>query len=208
MIYLLLIILYGYLIFFWMNIKVLNLSKGTTEDEIVDYFGFCGEIDRIRFVDQGECMSALIRFRTSGAAKSSLFLSGTLIHDRKITVLQDSNDREKVNILVNEDVFINDERKDSLESIFGDVVATGQSLSKTMMEKLWEFDETYKISEYIKALTTTMHEKYESSGAAQIMRSTGVIISDNAVQTWAEALKLLGGRQSSKQVNYNTFEQV
>lgn len=223
------------------EIKVSNLSKVTTEDELVDYFAFCGEIDSVRLVEDGEGRSAFIRFRSSRAAETSLFLSGTLIHGRNIAITREANendendegieiycnenendneneneDRKEGSIKIAEDSQRETHRKLPFEGLLEDVIATGQSLSRTMMEKLWEFDETYKISEYIKTLTSAVHERYESSGAAQAMRTAGGTIRDNAMQTWAEALKLLGGESlsesspagtSATRINYNTFEQ-
>ena len=226
------------------EIKVSNLSKVTTEEELVDYFRFCGEIDRVRLVEDGEGRSAFIRFRSPRAAETSLFLSGTLFHGRNITITREVNENnnvdgddegieiychenenenetedgnegegDKENIKINEGNPNEGNRKLPFESLLEDVIATGQSLSRTMMEKLWELDETYKISEYIKTLKSAVHEKYESSGAAQAMKTAGGTIRDNAVQTWAEALKLLGGESSSSssstgaRTNYNTFEQ-
>lgn len=205
-----------------MEIKVLNLSKVVTEDELIDFFGFCGEIDRVKIVDSGneDCNSAFILFRTSGGAKSSLFLTGSLIHERKIIVTQSNSSENNSKIDFNNDVddgiVVNSidgdgnekEKKVPLGAFFEDVITTGQTLSRTVMEKLWEFDETYKISEYIKSLSSAVHDKYESSGAAEAMRTAGATIRDNTMQAWAEALRLLGGEISSERINYNTFEQI
>lgn len=205
-----------------MEIKVLNLSKVVTEDELIDFFGFCGEIDRIKIVDSGneDCNSAFILFRTSGGAKSSLFLTGSLIRERKIIVTQsnsnENNSKINFNDGINDDIVVDNidgdgnekEKKIPFGAFFEDVITTGQTLSRTVMEKLWEFDETYKISEYIKSLSSAVHDKYESSGAAEAMRTAGATIRDNTMQAWAEALRLLGGEISSERINYNTFEQI
>ena len=213
------------------KIRVSNLSRVTTEEELGDYFGFCGEIERIQLFEDGECKGAHIWFRSPAAAEAALFLSGTLIHGKNIMIKREkssnnnSEDEEEGNDEDNEesgiDIYCDEtdenikerdhgeaNRKAPFEALLEDVIATGQSLSRTMVEKLLELDELYGISEYIRALSVTVQEKYESTGAARAVRAAGGTIRDSAVQTWAEAMRLLGGGEpSAARTNYNTFRQ-
>ena len=191
------------------EVRVLNLSKETTPEELIEYFGFCGEIDTVSIADQGNFQNATIEFGAPGSAKTALLLSGSLVHGRRMVVVPGSVPEVAGTEGECTKAECGIEPKSPLQSLLGGMMETGHSVA----ERLWELDETYKISEYVKTLTAAMYERYEASGTAQAMRTAGAAIKNTATQTWTEALKLLGGSgggggSGSDEINYNIFSQA
>ncbi|GJJ15681.1 hypothetical protein Clacol_009959 [Clathrus columnatus] len=70
------------------TVKVSNLSPGTTEGNLKDFFSFCGTITSIHH--DPITRSATIHFEKSSAAKTALMLNGGNLNDAHLEVTSDT----------------------------------------------------------------------------------------------------------------------
>lgn len=72
------------------TVEVTGLSPSATEQDVGDFFAFCGEILRIeieRYDEYGEsACTALVTFRDAHALETAVLLSGAMIDDQRVFV--------------------------------------------------------------------------------------------------------------------------
>ena len=74
------------------SVHVKNVSPGTQDKEIRDFFSFCGKITDIQVTSAGETKDATVTFEKETAAKTALLLNNTQLGATHITVTSASAD--------------------------------------------------------------------------------------------------------------------
>lgn len=68
------------------TVNVKNISSKTGEQEVKDFFSFCGKIASIKITPQGETQSATVVFEKATAAKTALLLDNTQLGATQVQV--------------------------------------------------------------------------------------------------------------------------
>jgi RNA recognition motif-containing protein len=71
------------------TVNVSGISS-TTEQQLHDFFSFCGRISKIDLDESGPQKSAIIHFEKPSAAKTALMLNGSLLDGSALTVHSDT----------------------------------------------------------------------------------------------------------------------
>jgi len=72
------------------TVNVSGISPSTTEQQLHDFFSFCGRISKIDLDETGPSKLAIIHFEKSSAAKTALMLNGSLLDGGALTVHSDT----------------------------------------------------------------------------------------------------------------------
>lgn len=76
------------------TVNVKNIASGTSDQEIKDFFSFCGKITDIKVTPSGETKDATVTFEKETAAKTALLLNNTQLGATHITVTSSTGDHE------------------------------------------------------------------------------------------------------------------
>jgi len=71
------------------TVNVSGIAPSTTEQQLHDYFSFCGRISKIDLEESGPSKSAAIYFEKPSAAKTALILNESLLDGNHLTVHSD-----------------------------------------------------------------------------------------------------------------------
>jgi len=69
------------------SVVVRNLGANVAEKTLADFFSFCGKIDKLSIIRQGEHAVALVTFDTEAAAKTALLLTNAVVGNNPIIVV-------------------------------------------------------------------------------------------------------------------------
>jgi hypothetical protein len=72
------------------TVNVSGISSSTTEQELHDFFSFCGRISKIDLDETGPSKSAIIHFEKHSAVKTALMLNGSLLGGGALSVHSDT----------------------------------------------------------------------------------------------------------------------
>jgi len=68
------------------TVNVSGIASSTTEQQLHDFFSFCGRISKIDLTETGPSKSAIIHFEKPSAAKTALMLNGSLLDGGTLSV--------------------------------------------------------------------------------------------------------------------------
>ncbi|KAG9101089.1 hypothetical protein FRC06_003363 [Ceratobasidium sp. 370] len=142
------------------SVHVANLAFSTTENQLHDFFSFCGKISSIDFHSAEH--TATIHFEHPSAAKTALMLNGGTLDGSAIAVTSD---------VEHEDV--HDEHHDETRpiqqtdkpraAIAAEYLARGYTLSEQILQKAIDMDKKQGISQrflnYFRSLDSTLGQK-------------------------------------------------
>lgn len=139
------------------DVHVSGISPSTTEQHLLDFFTFCGKIEKIDF--HTDTKSAVIHFEKASAAKTALMLNGGTLDGSHLTV---SSPTEHPDDEAHHDGPI-DQSDKPRAGIAAEYLAKGYKLSDTILQRAIEIDSQKGISSrflsYIQSLDTTLGQK-------------------------------------------------
>ncbi|KIP03352.1 hypothetical protein PHLGIDRAFT_110974 [Phlebiopsis gigantea 11061_1 CR5-6] len=139
------------------EVHVSGISPSTTEKHLLDFFTFCGKIEKIDF--QPDTKSATIHFEKASAAKTALMLNGGTLDGAHLSV---TSPKEHPDEEVHHDGPI-DQSDKPRAGIAAEYLAKGYKLSDNILQRAIELDNQKGISSrfltYIQSLDTTLGQK-------------------------------------------------
>ncbi|KAL5095926.1 hypothetical protein RYX36_000253 [Vicia faba] len=122
--------------------EVTNLSPRATENDVHNFFGYCGVIERVDVIRHSDFDStAYVTFKEAYALGTALLLNGSMILDQSISIslwdayTDDSNVDESITCSQSELIFLQDIHMDKFVSSPGEAFTMAQEVVKTMVAK-------------------------------------------------------------------------
>jgi len=145
------------------SVNVSGIAQSTTEDQLHDYFSFCGRISKIDLHENGPTRSAVIVFEKPSAAKTALMLHGSLLGGGPLnvhsdTVHPDEDDSETTHV---PDTPL-DQSDKPRAGIAAEYLARGYKLSDSILQRAIHLDAEKGIS---KRFLNYFHSVDSSIGA-------------------------------------------
>ncbi|EJD50578.1 hypothetical protein AURDEDRAFT_112188 [Auricularia subglabra TFB-10046 SS5] len=144
------------------SVTVTSLSPATTEQQLHDFFSFCGKIESIELKDK----SALIHFEKPASANTALMLNGGTLDGAHISVHSDVEHPEHEGEHHEAHGF--DQSDKPRAGIAAEYLAKGYTLSDNILERAIELDKSKGISKrflsYLHSLDSTIGTRVAGEG--------------------------------------------
>lgn len=170
------------------TVTVKNISAKTEDKEIRDFFAFCGKIEDLQVVAEGETKSATVVFQKETAAKTALLLNNTQLGPSHISVtsssesLQDDAHQEKGNAERDSDEITQEEKPRS--RILAEYLAHGYVIGDAALQSAIELDHKHGVSARFLGTLTNLDQKYHASDRAKTAdQSYGITSRANSLLT-------------------------
>jgi len=154
------------------TIKVTEIDSKTTEEDIKNFFSFCGKISSIE-LEGSDPKSATIVFEKYTAAKTALLLDNTTLNGKSMSVKSVSDggaaDSRRKSSPVNGDLRQEDKPR---TAILAEMLAHGYTLSDTVLHKGIEFDKSNGISDRVTVALKKMEERFHVQDRVQKTNET------------------------------------
>jgi hypothetical protein len=145
------------------SVKVTDISPSTTEDQLHEYFTFCGKIASIDFDEKSDPRSAVIHFEKTQAAKTALMLHGGTLNDAHLSVTSEFFESDEEESPVNTPRASLDQTDKPRAAIAVEYLAKGYALSDQVLQRAIELDDKKGISKrflhYFQSLDSTLGQK-------------------------------------------------
>ncbi|KLU81517.1 hypothetical protein MAPG_00604 [Magnaporthiopsis poae ATCC 64411] len=170
------------------TVTVKNISAKTEDKEIRDFFAFCGKIEDLQVVAEGETKSATVVFQKETAAKTALLLNNTQLGPSHISVtsssesLQDDAHQEKCNAERDSDEITQEEKPRS--RILAEYLAHGYVVGDAALQSAIELDHKHGVSARFLGTLTNLDQKYHARDRAKTAdQSYGITSRANSLLT-------------------------
>ncbi|KAK9479796.1 hypothetical protein V1514DRAFT_327409 [Lipomyces japonicus] len=160
-------------------ISVTNIAPEVSEQQVSDFFSFCGKIRSIQLIptssSDNKQQSAKIEFEKEAAAKTALLLTDTKLGDSNVKVEPDlsslaKGDQDDAANVTTESGDIRQEDKPKT-AIIAEILSHGYILSDKAVEKSAEFDKAHGISARFQKFLAEIDSKYNISEKAAATES-------------------------------------
>ncbi|KAG6659350.1 binding partner of ACD11 1-like [Carya illinoinensis] len=144
--------------------EVTSLSPKVTENDVYNFFAYCGAIEGVEIVRYGECAcTAYVTFRDAYALGTAVLLSGATILDQCVHIqpwgayIDESNPWNSLSVMPSDDTSSMTVHMGQCTSTPGETVTVAQEVVKTMLArgyilgkdaliKAKAFDESHRVS--------------------------------------------------------------
>jgi len=155
------------------TVHVKNISSKTTEQEVKDFFSFCGKINNISVTptsgDATSSKSATVTFEKETAAKTALLLDHTTLNDATVEVSAASSlDQIAGNKSTDKDHDDELQQEDKPRSrIIAEYLAHGYTIGDKAIESALALDQQHGISNRFTSALTSFDHKYHATDKAK-----------------------------------------
>jgi len=171
------------------TVHVKNIASQTSEQEVRDFFSFCGKISNLSVTQEGDnSKSASVTFEKESAAKTALLLDSTQLGKSQVHVTAASNIDDvasKAGAAVSSST--NDEhiaQEDKPRSrIFAEYLAHGYTVSDSVIEKALQLDTKHGVSSRFTSALSTFDQRTKTTDTAKSL-DTKYGVSDKASTAW------------------------
>ncbi|KAI0317651.1 hypothetical protein OF83DRAFT_1171814 [Amylostereum chailletii] len=143
------------------TVNVSDIAPSTTEQQLHDFFTFCGKITKIEFNDKATPKSAVVHFGKPSAAKTALMLNGGTLDGAHLSVTSET---------VHQDEEESHSPGDHIEQsdkpragIAAEYLAKGYTLSDSVLQRAIQLDSEKGISkrflDYFQTIDTSLGAK-------------------------------------------------
>ncbi|CEJ90953.1 Putative RNA recognition domain-containing protein [[Torrubiella] hemipterigena] len=152
------------------TIHVKNIAASTSDDEVKDFFSFCGKIADIKLTTEGETKSADVTFEKETAMKTALLLNNTQLGPNHIAVSSPHADKEVASSGTpnpeRESDDITQEEKPRTR-ILAEYLAHGYVVGDAAIEHAIELDTKHNVSTRFLSTIQNLDQKYHATDRAR-----------------------------------------
>ncbi|VDC04588.1 unnamed protein product [Peniophora sp. CBMAI 1063] len=142
------------------TVTVTGIAPTTTQQQLNDFFSFCGKIQSIDLNEKAEPRTAVVHFEKPSAAKTALILNGGSLDGAHLSVTSDTVHEDEEHDAASEHIDQSDKPR---AGIVAEYLARGYTLSDQILQRAIEVDSQKGISKrfltYFQSLDTTLGEK-------------------------------------------------
>jgi RNA recognition motif-containing protein len=193
------------------TVHVKNLSPKTSEEEVKDFFSFCGKITTLEITSAGETQNATVTFEKETAAKTALLLDNTQLGATQVQVSsatgsnEDDGSHYKDNEKRDSDEITQEEKPRS--RIVAEYLAHGYVLGDTAIQRAIDLDSKHGVSNRFLSTLQNLDSKYHATDKAKsVDQSYGVTPKVNNFLSGLSSYyeKAAGTPSGQKLVNFYT----
>lgn len=195
------------------TIKVKNISKSATEKAVLDFFAFCGKIERLEMTRDAEGMGeATIVFDSQRSGATALLLTNSVIVDSNIEVVacedapvedeavgEEGSSKEQEAEAQPEEAAELAEHADTLKKL----TDAGYKLGNDAREKINEYDEYLQLTERVKAGASLLSASANSGMAKGKEAANTLMEKVNEVDDQYAITETIGNAAKSTYVSLN-----
>ncbi|KFH45424.1 hypothetical protein ACRE_037500 [Hapsidospora chrysogenum ATCC 11550] len=158
------------------TVHVKNIATATSDDEVREFFSFCGKIADLKVTEEGESKSADVTFEKDTAAKTALLLNNTQLGANHITVTSAAGDTgdegshfDKSGDRSGDE--ITQEEKPRAR-ILAEYLAQGYVIGDAAIQRALELDQKHGVSSRFMTTLQSLDSKYHASDRAKATDET------------------------------------
>ncbi|XP_019184190.1 PREDICTED: binding partner of ACD11 1-like [Ipomoea nil] len=148
------------------TVKVCNVSLSASQEDIMEFFSFSGEIEYVEMQSANErSETAYVTFKDPQGAETAVLLSGSTIVDQSVTVDLDPEYKLPPNALLgatateNQTVGAADSAILTAEDVVSSMLAKGFILGKDALNKAKDFDEKHQFTSTASATVSSFDQR-------------------------------------------------
>lgn len=151
------------------TVYVKNISTQTSEEEIKEFFGFCGKITAIDVKEVGETKEATVTFEKATAAKTALLLDHTQLGSTQVGVSSDDTTEESEHYTHNTDRDADDitQEEKPRSRIIAEYLAHGYMISDAAAQRAIDLDHKHGVSSRFLQTLQKLDNKYKATDKAR-----------------------------------------
>jgi len=173
------------------TVHVKNISPKTSEQEVRDFFSFCGKISNLSVTPTADSptasKSATVTFEKETAAKTALLLDNTRLGDNTVEVTSaasiDDIAGDKAASQSHDDDHIQQEDKPR-SRIIAEYLAHGYTISDKVIERALAMDQQHGVSNRFTSALKSFDDKYKATDKAK-SADAKYGVSDKAANAWS-----------------------
>ncbi|KAG5924794.1 hypothetical protein E4U53_003381 [Claviceps sorghi] len=153
------------------TVHVKNIAPATSDDEVKNFFSFCGKIADFKLTPDGETKSADVTFEKETAMKTALLLNNTQLGPNHITVTSanGSTDDDGSHYAKNDnrdsDAITQEEKPRA--RILAEYLAHGYVVGDAAIQRAIELDNKHNVSNRFLATIQNIDQKYHATDRAK-----------------------------------------
>lgn len=150
------------------TVNVKNIAQATSDQEIRDFFSFCGKIADIKVQPEGEHKSAEVTFEKETAAKTALLLNNTQLGPNQLSVTsahEHGDDDYTKNATRDSDEITQEEKPRA--RIVAEYLAQGYVVGDAAIQRAIELDQTHGVSSRFLNTIQGLDSKYHATDRAK-----------------------------------------
>ncbi|KAG6002574.1 hypothetical protein E4U21_002957 [Claviceps maximensis] len=154
------------------TVYVKNIASATSDDEVKNFFSFCGKIADFKLTADGETKSADVTFEKETAMKTALLLNNTQLGPNHITVTSangsttdDDGSHYAKNDERDSDAITQEEKPRT--RILAEYLAHGYVVGDVAIERAIELDTKHNVSNRFLNTIQNMDQKYHATDRAK-----------------------------------------
>jgi hypothetical protein len=171
------------------TVEVKNISASTGDQEIRDFFSFCGKITDFKVTAEGETKNAVVTFEKETASKTALLLNNTQLGPNHITVIStagstadDETSHPAPRADRDSDEITQEEKPRS--RILAEYLAHGYVVGDAALQRALELDQKHGVSDRFLTSLQNFDKKYHATDRAKTAdQSYGISSRANSVLT-------------------------
>jgi len=193
------------------TVHVKNISSQTSEQDVKEFFSFCGKIATIEITPSGETQNATVTFEKETAAKTALLLDNTQLGTShvQVTSATGSNDDDGSHYTTNtqrDTDEITQEEKPRTR-IIAEYLAHGYVIGDQATQRAIDLDKKHGVSSRFLTTLQNIDQKYHATDKAKsVDQSYGVSSKTNSLLSGLTSYyeKAAGTPTGQKLVNFYT----
>jgi len=154
------------------TVEVKNIAASTADQEIREFFSFCGKVSDIKVTTEGDTKAATVIFEKETAMKTALLLNNTQLGPNTITVSSPSGDHSddgshfaKSGGDADSDEITQEQKPRS--RILAEYLAQGYVIGDATLQRAIELDRTHGVSKRFFGTLQNLDKKYNASDRAK-----------------------------------------
>jgi len=193
------------------TVYVKNISSKTDEQEVKDFFSFCGKIASIKITPEGSTQNATVVFEKETAAKTALLLDNTQLGATQVQVSSatgtsaDDGNHYTTNVERDTDEITQEEKPRS--RIIAEYLAHGYLIGDQATQHAIDLDQKHGVSSKFLQTLQSIDQKYHATEKAKsVDQSYGVSQRANSIFSGLNSFyeKAAGTPTGQKVVNFYT----
>jgi len=193
------------------TVHVKNISSQTSEQEVKDFFSFCGKITNLEIIPAGETKNATVTFEKQTAAKTALLLDNTQLGTTHVEVSSatGSNDDDGSHYHQNTDRDSDEitQEEKPRSRIIAEYLAHGYVIGDQAAQRAIDLDQKHGVSHRFLSTLQGLDAKYHATDKAKsVDESYGVTQKTNSLLSGLASYyeKAAGTPTGQKLVNFYT----
>lgn len=193
------------------TVHVKNISAKTSEQEVKDFFSFCGKIASIKITPEGDTQSATVVFEKETAAKTALLLDNTQLGSTQVQVSSaagvsaEEGNHEPMRGERDTDEISQEEKPRS--RIIAEYLAHGYVIGDQATQRAIDLDHKHGVSSKFLQTLSDLDKKLQATEKAKAVdKSYGISQKTNSIFSGLNSFyeKAAGTETGQKVVNFYT----